>query len=331
MLARDERPSELRFGWRPCHCTVGHHARLVPVTGGPGAGKSRLRAELRRSLCEHVVVLPEAASVVFGGGFPPIATGLGRTAAQRSIYRFQLEFERVAIEDGRVAVALCDRGTIDGMAYWPSASADCLSELGTRHERELERYAAVVATLESFTCVPRRRRATMRRPRMRLESAHETMMLDDAHERAWAGLPRRLLRRSAQAFEANRGRAFACIRDLRPSRCGVHVSAQARDRVCEPLKPTTAFDFEPAEVWCRLGAAAARTRELFFAACPGRRARSAMRVPCVGRRGRASLSQGCAPRRMSCSRMSAPNAGARVRSPHPRRRQATLRPRRPRS
>lgn len=106
-------------------------------------------------------MLPEAASVVFGGGFAPIATGLGRTAAQRSIYRVQLEFERVAIEDGRVAVALCDRGTIDGMAYWPGASADCLSELGTRHERELERYAAVVATLQSDERTERRREGTL--------------------------------------------------------------------------------------------------------------------------------------------------------------------------
>jgi predicted ATPase len=44
------------------------HPKLVVLTGGPGAGKTALLEVVRRHFCEHVVVLPEAASIVFGGG-----------------------------------------------------------------------------------------------------------------------------------------------------------------------------------------------------------------------------------------------------------------------
>jgi hypothetical protein len=47
-----------------------HDARLVAVTGGPGAGKTAVLELAARSLCEHVAILLEAATIVFGGGFP---------------------------------------------------------------------------------------------------------------------------------------------------------------------------------------------------------------------------------------------------------------------
>ena len=54
-------------GWR-CGCVQVHpRARLVVVTGGPGAGKTAVLELLRHRVCEHVVILPEAAGIVFGG------------------------------------------------------------------------------------------------------------------------------------------------------------------------------------------------------------------------------------------------------------------------
>ena len=53
-----------------CHCREPHiHTRIV-LTGGPGAGKTAVLELVRQHFCEHVHVLSEAASVVFGGGFP---------------------------------------------------------------------------------------------------------------------------------------------------------------------------------------------------------------------------------------------------------------------
>ena len=74
-------------GWR-CGCVQVHpRARLVVVTGGPGAGKTAVLELLRHRVCEHVVILPEAAGIVFGGGFPRHATLAGRKASQRAIFR----------------------------------------------------------------------------------------------------------------------------------------------------------------------------------------------------------------------------------------------------
>ena len=67
-----------------CECTTAHTPRVVVLTGGPGAGKTAVLELIRRSFCEHIVVLPEAAGILFGGGFPRLTDGEGRRAVQRA-------------------------------------------------------------------------------------------------------------------------------------------------------------------------------------------------------------------------------------------------------
>lgn len=55
---------------RGCACTARHNRLRVVLTGGPGAGKTAVLELIRQSLCTHVKILPEAAGIVFGGGFP---------------------------------------------------------------------------------------------------------------------------------------------------------------------------------------------------------------------------------------------------------------------
>lgn len=117
--------------------------RLV-VTGGPGAGKTAVLEIARRELGAHVEVLPEAASIVFGGGFPRLADDPARRSAQRAIYHVQNELERMTVERSDRAAVLCDRGTIDGLAYWPGSWETFFDELGTTLDRELARYACVI-------------------------------------------------------------------------------------------------------------------------------------------------------------------------------------------
>jgi adenylylsulfate kinase-like enzyme len=58
-------------GETPCTCVEHHHEpKLIVVTGGPGAGKTALLEVARKALCSHVALLPEAATILFGGGFP---------------------------------------------------------------------------------------------------------------------------------------------------------------------------------------------------------------------------------------------------------------------
>ena len=71
-----------------CECSTVHERRRVVLTGGPGAGKTALLELIRQSFCSHVKVLPEAAGVVFGGGFPREDDPVCRRAAQRAIFRW---------------------------------------------------------------------------------------------------------------------------------------------------------------------------------------------------------------------------------------------------
>lgn len=91
----------------PCPCTARHQTCRIVLTGGPGAGKTATLELIRQSFCEHVQILPESASVVFGGGFPRRDTGESRKAAQRAIFYVQRELEAAAIADN-AAILLCD-------------------------------------------------------------------------------------------------------------------------------------------------------------------------------------------------------------------------------
>ena len=68
--------------------------------------------------------------------------------AQRSVQRAIFEVQR-SLEDIQASlfpdrVLLCDRGTIDGGAYWPDGDGAFFEAMGTTHEAELGRYDAVL-------------------------------------------------------------------------------------------------------------------------------------------------------------------------------------------
>lgn len=121
-----------------------NHFRIV-LTGGPGGGKTTAADLFRREIGDRVVVVPEAATMLFSGGFPRVGEPKARRATQRAIYHAQCAMEDVqgALYPGRVL--LCDRGTIDGAAYWPENDRpDFFEALQTSLEQELARYDAVL-------------------------------------------------------------------------------------------------------------------------------------------------------------------------------------------
>jgi hypothetical protein len=119
--------------WRAVSCS--------PVDRVPER-RRRSNSSAAHSFCEHVQILPEAAGIVFGGGFPRRPDTLARRAAQRAIFHVQRELEDAAA--GRnAAIILCDRGTVDGAAYWPSPD-DFFAGVRTTLSDELRRYDAVI-------------------------------------------------------------------------------------------------------------------------------------------------------------------------------------------
>lgn len=200
-----------------CHCDVERHeCRFVALTGGPSAGKTAVLEVVRRNFCEHVGVLPEAASVVFGGGFPRLTDDVTRRAGQRAIYAVQRELERWAKESGRFAVALCDRGTLDGLAYWPGPKAEFFRELGTSEEAELRRYETIVHLHTPAA------EAYDRSNPLRVEAPADALDLDARVLEVWRGHPRRIEIDSADTFLGKLQRAIAAVRDVVPRCCREH-------------------------------------------------------------------------------------------------------------
>lgn len=119
----------------------GRH-RLV-LTGGPGGGKTTAADLFRREL-PNVALVPEAATILFSGGFPRDGSEQSRQAVQRAIYHVQRGLEEVYGVRCPDHLLLCDRGTIDGAAYWPGGPDDFFTSLGTTLEAELLHYDAVI-------------------------------------------------------------------------------------------------------------------------------------------------------------------------------------------
>lgn len=202
----------------PCECKMRNHPpKLVVLTGGPGAGKTAVLETIRRYFCEHVQILPEAAGIVFGGGFPRETSIPLRCAAQRAIYHVQRELERAAIEACTAAVVLCDRGTIDGLAYWPVEERRFWADTKSTLDEELARYAAVI-----HLRTPSGDTGYDHTNPLRIESASEAAAIDARVADAWARHPHRASVESDTDFLKKVARAVAFVREEVPPCCKGH-------------------------------------------------------------------------------------------------------------
>lgn len=219
-------PHELKDGRDPCveprgravnACARGepHDKRRIVLTGGPGAGKTAVLELVRQYFCRNVKVLPESASIVFGGGFPRGEASEARRAAQRAIFFVQRELEAVADADDP-AVVLCDRGTIDGSAYWPGPD-QLWTSVGTTREEQLRRYCAVLHLRTPLSTAGYNHQNPLR-----TESGAEAAVIDARIAEAWAGHPRRFFVEPTPDFLAKARSALAILRDQMPPCCKAH-------------------------------------------------------------------------------------------------------------
>jgi predicted ATPase len=116
----------------------------IVLTGGPGGGKTTAADLFRREIGERVVIVPESATLLFSGGFPRSSRPEAAAAAQQAIFQIQRQLEDVQSVLYPDRILLCDRGTIDGAAYYPGEPNKFFAALGTTLETELARYDEVI-------------------------------------------------------------------------------------------------------------------------------------------------------------------------------------------
>lgn len=206
-----------------CQCTSHHSRRRIVLTGGPGAGKTAVLQLLKHAVCEHVVVLPESAGMLFTGGFPRADDIEVRRAIQRAIFYVQRELETAA-DAAHPALVICDRGMVDGYAYWPGPE-QFWNALGVEREELFARYAAVI-----HLRTPSPEHGYNETP-VRVESARDAAAIDAKLLEAWRGHPHRFVVESSDNFLDKAERAVEIIRAQVPSCCrmdAVHLATSGQ-------------------------------------------------------------------------------------------------------
>ena len=193
---------------------VAERKRIV-LTGGPGAGKTAVLELARKHFRGKLDILHEAASIVFVGGFPRHPEAYARAAAQRAIYHVQAELERIAIETPSDKAILCDRGTIDGLAYWPFEPAQYFADVWSSLEKEIARYDAVIHLRTPPVTNGYHKDA------LRIEAAEEAARIDARLLDVWAAHPRRFVVESTPDFFDKARRAIAILHQMLPSEMAI--------------------------------------------------------------------------------------------------------------
>jgi hypothetical protein len=174
----------------------------IVLTGGPGGGKTTAADLFRREIGDSVVIVPEAATLLFGGGFPRVGASAGRPgvveeppdgwavlarrAAQQAIYHVQRNLEDTQAARFPHRALLCDRGTVDGAAYWPDGSEGFFEAVGTSLQAELARYDAVLF----FETAAAGGLGIEGGNPVRIESLEEALRLDERLVELWSEHPR---------------------------------------------------------------------------------------------------------------------------------------------
>jgi predicted ATPase len=203
---------------KSCGCTkhVGAHKRIV-ITGGPGAGKTALLEIARKNLCEHVAILPEAATIIFSGGFMRSDSIPSKKAAQRAIFYVQRELENMVQDEGKSSVALCDRGTLDSLAYWPSTEDEFWKEVDSTKEKELAKYAVII-----HLRTPIAEHGYNNINPVRIETAIQAHAIDERIAAVWKDHPRRFFVNSGEDFIVKISHAMKLLTEEIPECCLTH-------------------------------------------------------------------------------------------------------------
>lgn len=199
-----------------------HPLHRIVLTGGPCGGKSTALAKVSdrlSSLGFRVFLVPEAATMMFGGGATLRETTPEQLFTfQASLLRLQLALEEsflaLARSAGQPAVLLYDRGALDPSAYVDDAMLQALvDDLGTTPVALRDgRYDAVLHLVtaaegaEFFY-------STTNNP-TRTETPEQARAIDQRLREAWLGHPHLRVIDNSTDFEGKIRRVFEAVRQV---------------------------------------------------------------------------------------------------------------------
>jgi predicted ATPase len=180
----------------------------VAITGGPSGGKTTLIEALKKEFGSRCAIVPEAASILYKGGFPRFKDPHAKIRTQKAIFHTLHELEDLITYMHQSSLIVCDRGSLDSLAYWPHDSADFFETMNVTREEELARYHWVIhldtASADFYdTSNP-----------IRTETFQEALELNERVKTAWEGHPRRLIITHSNDFMSKMTTSMSVIRAI---------------------------------------------------------------------------------------------------------------------
>lgn len=201
--------------------------KRIVLTGGPCAGKTTCLMELGRQQGAKVILVPEASTLLLSGNIPPPMGHWDwpktlenkekwRRVFQAQIVATQIHLEKtmqaLAEEAGALAI-ICDRGLLDGAAYWPEGLDDFLQQFGLDLGQIHDRYDLVIQ-LESVVVGNQDRFDRDNNP-TRFEDPKEALLREQLSREVWSSHPNRVFIESGSIEKKIRTAAEAVDRILK--------------------------------------------------------------------------------------------------------------------
>ena len=134
--------------------------------------------------------------MIFSGGIERTSDDKVTCAQQIAIFNLQRNLEDVQREKYPDCLILCDRGCLDGLAYWPGSDEDFFRTMNTTLNDELDRYDAVIF----FETAARSGQEIKSNNPIRNESEAKAIVLDERLQQIWSQHPNFYLVGSSESF-----------------------------------------------------------------------------------------------------------------------------------
>lgn len=162
--------------------------KKIVLTGGPSGGKTTALSLLQETFGGDVAIVPEAATLIYSGGFPRKDNSpIHIEHAQNIIFYTVHQLEKLAERTSHAKVIICDRGSIDGAVYWPHGPEDFFKAMNTTLEAELARYDAVLHLS------PPPKKDFYESTHVRTESLEQAFEIDEKIKKIWEKHPHRTI------------------------------------------------------------------------------------------------------------------------------------------